>query len=118
MATFRELIGCFEVDGHVAGAEWRRNYGFDQAREDSGPTCTNGARRMAKKAEGVQLARTNLGADWLEGLRTGPRRAGLEREKRAHLRALEVRRTRPIGAAGGGKSRLCARGEREAGRCC
>ena len=62
-----------------------------------------------RRLSGVQLSRTNLGADWLEGLRTGPRRAG---------------GTRALARAGGGmnapcwapwwrEARLYARGGRE-----
>ena len=44
-------IGDFGRDGHMAHANWAKTCSFDRAREDSGPTCTNGAQRMAKKAE-------------------------------------------------------------------
>ena len=51
LATWRMTIGDFGRDGHMARANWVKTCSFDRAWEDSGPTCTNGARRMVKKAE-------------------------------------------------------------------
>ena len=106
LATWRMTIGDFGRNGHMARLNWAKTCSFDRVREDSGPTLQMARGEWRRRLSGVQLASTNLGADWLEGLRTGPRRAGLEREKRSHLRALEVGRTRPKGTAGGQTSRL------------
>ena len=65
-----------------------------------GPLVQMARGEWRRRLSGAQLSRTNLGADWLEGLRTGPRRAGLEKEKRAHLR-LGNDEDAPAGRLGG-----------------